>query len=150
MVLKEEFESIIQMLEVKKIQDSQVVLDLIKRVHQFFQKINLEFESAGLDEKKELITMLSQLQKQMQHKIEDFCHQTGVSEDQIYQMGSDLNQLDAQQKEMVLSTKEQMESLNQNIKQYWMQQQGMKNREENPSLETKKKPKRTKPKWTKS
>jgi len=107
-MLKNEFEEIIDLLEVKKMQSVTSLQEILKKVSKFFQKLNQELLQANKEEKEEIYQMLSSLQKKLQDKIQEFCHQSGVTEDQIYQLSQDVSKLPEEQKELILETKKEI------------------------------------------
>jgi len=151
-MLKNEFEEIIDLLEVKKMQSVTSLQEILKKVSKFFQKLNQELLQANKEEKEEIYQMLSSLQKKLQDKIQEFCHQSGVTEDQIYQLSQDVSKLPEEQKELILEPKKEIADASKKIRHHLAEKYADTSiKKENTSASTeKKKHRRNKGDWTKS
>jgi methyl-accepting chemotaxis protein len=117
-MLKDEFEEIIELLEVSKANSITNIQDVLMKVLLFFRKVNNEFAVVSKSEKEELIQMLSQMQKKLQKKIEEFCRESGVSEEQLMQISEQTSNMTPQQKVIVDATKTEMNQISKNIKDH--------------------------------
>ena len=151
-MLKDEFEALMELLDAKKVQNIVNVQELLLRVFNFFRRINEEFAVASKEEKNELISMLSTLQKKLQARLQEFSSEIGLSEDQIQRLNQDFGSLPAKYKDAILATKNEIEGVRANIKQHMAQKQATPNAKpkSGSQADVKKKPKRDREKWTKS
>lgn len=117
-MLKDEFEEIIELLEASKANSITNIQDVLMKVLLFFRKVNNEFAVVSKSEKEELIQMLSQMQKKLQKKIEEFCRESGVSEEQLMQISEQTSNMTPQQKVIVDATKTEMNQISKNIKDH--------------------------------
>lgn len=151
-MLRDEFETIIEMLDSKMSKSPQALQELLVRVKTFFHQMNQEFQVANQQEKEELLKMLSSLQGKLQDRITQFCNESGISEDQIYHMSQDVSSLPPEQRELVQSTKNEISEASKNIrthlsKKYTEPKQSASKEELSGE---KRKPRVGKSKWTKS
>ncbi|NBO23900.1 MAG: hypothetical protein EBU93_01465 [Chlamydiae bacterium] len=149
-MLKDDFESIIEMLEVQKIHSPESLKDLLHKVHGFFKQLNKEFETANQQEKEELVHMLQSLQKKLQDKVNQFCRESGITEDQIHQLSQETGKLPHEQKELVHSTKQEISDMSKNIRGFLSSKHHQTGESKEEKSKEKKKTKKERPKWTKS
>jgi len=149
-MIKDKFEALIELLEVKKVQSPQAVHELLDRANRFFKQLNQEFSQASKEEKEELVKMLASLQQKLQDKIQQFCSESGISEDQIYQMSQDTSKLPPNQRELVLTTKKEIADMSKNIRSHLVETHAETKTKKKESSGDKKKHKRDRGGWTKS